>query len=99
MSHSWNLNRAMDADLCNKSLLHLHLHFSTDYPSNWVWDSYAETVVMPTYLIAIIVSDYSAETAPDPLFRVPVKVCSMGLVWIWNGISLREIKALLFVHI
>ncbi|CAL8096507.1 unnamed protein product [Orchesella dallaii] len=41
--------------------------------TGWVWDKHAITVNMPVYLIAIIVSDFESETAPEELYRVPVR--------------------------
>jgi len=52
------------------------MNYSPGYPSNWVYDTFATTVNMPTYLIAIIVSDYKQELAPEDIFRVPVSVCT-----------------------
>ncbi|ODM93467.1 Endoplasmic reticulum aminopeptidase 2, partial [Orchesella cincta] len=41
--------------------------------TGWVWDRHANTVNMPVYLVAIIVSDFESETAPEDLYRVPVR--------------------------
>lgn len=40
----------------------------------WVWDVYGPTVNMPSYLIAIIVSDFVSVVAPEELSNYEVKV-------------------------
>jgi hypothetical protein len=40
----------------------------------WFLDEYEQTVNMPTYLVAFIVSDFSAVTAPAALSNYTVKV-------------------------
>lgn len=35
----------------------------------WIWDHYAPTLSMPTYLIAVVVSDFTYDEAPLDLMR------------------------------
>jgi aminopeptidase N len=42
--------------------------------NGWFWDEYNITVPMPTYLVAIIISDYDFSEASPDLYNKPVRV-------------------------
>lgn len=40
----------------------------------WFWDTFNTTVRMPTYLIAVIISDFTYDEASPDIFPKPVRV-------------------------
>ncbi|CAG7785607.1 unnamed protein product [Allacma fusca] len=45
-----------------------------ELPKGWVWDQFKKTLPMSTYLVAIIVADFSFKEAPRHIFSKPVRV-------------------------
>lgn len=41
---------------------------------DWFWDTFNTTVKMPTYLLAVIISDFTYDEASPDIFHKPVRV-------------------------
>lgn len=46
----------------------------SDGLNGWVWDTFRQTVPMPTYLVALIISDYAYAEASKDLYNKPTRV-------------------------
>lgn len=51
-----------------------NLNYSKERPG-WYWDFYDRTPVMSSYLLAIVVSEFTCVPAPPPGYKKYVEVC------------------------